>query len=308
MFEGVEVRTSNLTISGQRYLKVNPAANHLQCEFLALCSKLDAAAKVIPNDKEKLFQEKEDWCHKWQDVMTKLERCWTDALVHNLMLSLSAKEIAASNEAHAFFEQYSAQISAIKKVAEQQKAEKRKAKDKDKVGTLTDNPIESEKDTTKDDAEDTDAKGGDEEEVQPGAPRWVLSATGIPDLYCMPCRNAKTRKASILARTPSCLKVEPLVEDILCEGRFSFEPPARDPSKFVTAKEATPSIMEEKEKEAVEEEDGEDINEMQFLMRAELKCTEVWFIQMEGMMKEMAISMKFVCGCMNRVDKRKCCD
>jgi hypothetical protein len=96
-------------------------------------------------------------------------------LVHNLILSLSAEEIAAGNEAHAFFERYSTQISAIKRVAEQQKAsdfaaaeaERRKAKGKGKMGTLTDNPMESEKDAVKDDEEGTDTEGGDEEEAEP---------------------------------------------------------------------------------------------------------------------------------------------
>jgi hypothetical protein len=57
-----------------------------------------------------------------------------------------------------------------------------------------------------------------------------------------------------------------------------------------------------------EEEEGpgeKDDEELRFLMRAELERMEARFIQVEGMMKEMAVGMKFVRGCMDRVEKRK---
>jgi hypothetical protein len=68
-----------------------------------------------------------------------------------------------------------------------------------------------------------------------------------------------------------------------------------------------------KEVAAVEEEEGEeeeglgekDDEELRFLMRAELERMEARFIQVEGMVKEMAVGMKFVRGCMDRVEKRK---
>jgi hypothetical protein len=44
---------------------------------------------------------------------------------------------------------------------------------------------------------------------------------------------------------------------------------------------------------------------MQFLMRVELECMEAQFIQVEKMMKKMAVSMKFICGSMDHIDKRK---
>lgn len=83
------------------------------------------------------------------------------------------------------------------------------------------------------------------------------------------------------------------------------EGPSLNACPVKKTKEAAPSIMEEKEEEEVVEEEDEDTNEMWFLMRAELERMEARFIQMEGMMKEMAVSMKFVHGCMDRVDKRK---
>lgn len=96
-----------------------------------------------------------------------MQSCRTDALVYNLVLALPADEIQAGNEAHDLFERYSGQISAVKKIAEQQKeadfvvaeAERKKAKGKQKAGNLTDDPMESERDTA-----ETDAEGEEEED------------------------------------------------------------------------------------------------------------------------------------------------
>lgn len=100
----------------------------------------------------------------------KMQKCQTDALVYNLALSLPAEEIAAGNEAHSLFKRYSAQASVVKKITEQQKeadfvaAEaERKKKGKEKAGALTDNPMESGKDTGKEDEEDGDTEGEEEE-------------------------------------------------------------------------------------------------------------------------------------------------
>ncbi|KAG2742538.1 hypothetical protein P692DRAFT_20879224 [Suillus brevipes Sb2] len=67
------------------------------------------------------------------------------------------------------------------------------------------------------------------------------------------------------------------------------------------------AVTEEEEGNEEEEEgpSSKDDEELQFLMRAELECMEVRFIQVEGMVKEMATGMKFVCSCMDRVEKRK---
>lgn len=105
-----------------------------------------------------------------------MEMCRTDALVYNLVLSLSAEEVAAGNEGQSSYERYSAQVSAVKKIAEQQKAadfaateaERRKGKGKEKAGALTDDPMESEKDADRENEGDGDAEG-EEEEGKPAA-------------------------------------------------------------------------------------------------------------------------------------------
>lgn len=51
---------------------VNPAADRLQRDFMALRPELQALAKVAPDDKEELFTEKEDWCRRWQDLTVSL--------------------------------------------------------------------------------------------------------------------------------------------------------------------------------------------------------------------------------------------
>ncbi|KAG1769236.1 hypothetical protein EDD22DRAFT_843731 [Suillus occidentalis] len=147
-----------------------------------------------------------------------------------------------------------------------------------------------------------------------------LKCYGIPGLCCTPCCNAKSsclhlsqhgkcKGTKAAAKAPSitgtigtskAVPADPPVEVTDGEGPSLNACPAKK------AKEAIPSVMEERE-EVVEEKD-KDTDEMQFLTRAELECMEAQFIQMEGMMKEMAVGMKFVHGCMDRVDKRKRCD
>ncbi|KIK35168.1 hypothetical protein CY34DRAFT_110005, partial [Suillus luteus UH-Slu-Lm8-n1] len=90
-----------------------------------------------------------------------------------LKLFLNDSVKFSMGKAHDLFERYSGQISAVKKIAEQQKeadfvvaeAERKKAKGKQKVGNLTDNPMESERDTAETDAE------GEEKEDPPAEAR-----------------------------------------------------------------------------------------------------------------------------------------
>ncbi|KIK38284.1 hypothetical protein CY34DRAFT_15137 [Suillus luteus UH-Slu-Lm8-n1] len=356
---------------------INPAADHLQREFLALHPKLDALTKVIPDDKEELFTEKEDWCHMWQDLMGKMQKYRTDALVYNLALSLPAEEIATGNEAHLLFEWYSAQASVVKKIAEQQKeadfvaAEaKRKKKGKEKAGALTNDPMESGKDTGKEDEENGNTEG-EEKEGKPaaaqvpkkpkrlchnkksvpfipfggeGAPakakvgcmsvpsktvghakkcerctKLDLKCYSIPGLCCLPCHEAKSscvhlfkygkRKGSKAAtEAPSIASTAGTSKSVPAETTIKLSededpPPTVRPAK--KAKEATPIVLEEKEEETEEEWEGEDTANLWFLMGAELEHMEAQFIQVEGMMKEMAIGMKFVRGCVDCVNKRK---
>ncbi|KIK35874.1 hypothetical protein CY34DRAFT_16761 [Suillus luteus UH-Slu-Lm8-n1] len=349
---------------------VNPAADYLQCEFLALRPKLDALTKVVLDDKEELFTEKEDWCRVWQDLMGKMQKCQTDALVYNLALSLPAEEIAAGNEAHSLFKRYSAQASVVKKITEQQKeadfVAERKKKGKEKAGALTDNPMESGKDTGKEDEEDGDTEG-EEEEGEPAvtqAPKKpkclhrnkksvlfvpfggegatakakvgrmsVLSKTvghakkcerctkldlkcySVPGLCCSPCRKAKSscvhssqygkRKGSKAAtKAPSTAGTASTSNSVPAETTIEvsedeYPPPITRPAK--KAKEATPIVLEEKEEETKEEQEREDTADLQFLMGAELEG-------MEARMKEMAVGMKFIHGCVDHINKRKCRD
>jgi hypothetical protein len=76
----------------------------------------------------------------------------------------------------------------------------------------------------------------------------------------------------------------------------------------VRSKRARKEVTAVEEEAGEEEEEGpgeKDDEELRFLMRAELERMEARFIQVEGMMKEMAVGMKFVRGCMDRVEKRK---
>lgn len=106
---------------------------------------------------------------------------------------------------------------------------------------------------------------------------------------------AKAPSTTGTAGTSKSVPVETTIELSEDEG----PPPAKK------AKEATPIVLEEKEDESEEEQEGEDTADLRFLMGAELERMEARFIQVEGMMKEMAVGMKFVRGCVDRVNKRK---
>lgn len=110
---------------------------------------------------------------------------------------------------------------------------------------------------------------------------------------------AKAPSTTGTAGTSKSVPVETTIELSEDEG----PPPAARPAK--KAKEATPIVLEEKEDESEEEQEGEDTADLRFLMGAELERMEARFIQVEGMMKEMAVGMKFVRGCVDRVNKRK---
>ncbi|KAG1728014.1 hypothetical protein EDD22DRAFT_961140 [Suillus occidentalis] len=67
-------------------------------------------------------------------------------------------------------------------------------------------------------------------ETTPSHPYWYARVLGIYHMEVWLSGGAQPVKRHL-----EVLWEEPLVEDILCEGRFSFEPSARDPSKFVTS-------------------------------------------------------------------------
>ncbi|KAG1730564.1 hypothetical protein EDD22DRAFT_852993 [Suillus occidentalis] len=139
-----------------------------------------------------------------------------------------------------------------------------------------------------------------------GVPRWTSSAmaslASAAHLVVTPRVHASTHPSTVNTKVPRrLLSSAPSVPQRRCPQIppievTNGEGPSLNVHPAKKAKEAAPSIMEEK-KEVVEEKD-EDTNEMRFLMRAELECMEVRFIQMEGMTKEMVISMKLVQGSM----------
>jgi hypothetical protein len=47
---------------------VHPQANRLTAEFNQLRVRMEGIAKAVPDDREDLFQEKEEWLREWRDV------------------------------------------------------------------------------------------------------------------------------------------------------------------------------------------------------------------------------------------------
>ena len=163
-----------------------------------------------------------------------------------------------------------------------------------------------------------------------------IKCYGIPGHCCNACKDAKSGCIHSDRKAGECSFFLSFVTGLKYLPARKAKVAARAPSTTGTAgtsksaakavapielsdDEATGTIVvrskkARKEVTAVEEEAGEgeeegpvekDDEELRFLMRAELERMEARFIQVEGMMKEMAVGMKFVRGCMDRVEKRK---
>ncbi|KAG2742561.1 hypothetical protein P692DRAFT_20879727, partial [Suillus brevipes Sb2] len=161
---------------------IHPEANRLTTEFNQLRVRVEAVAKSAPNDREELFQEKEEWLREWRDVTSKMAKCREDMMTYNIGFTFTAEEVTMGNETIELAKLYAGQVSAMKRRAEEQAAEaarvaaaaaaeKELAKEKGKEKAKdTDDPMDGEG-TGGGDADGEGEAEGDELEEQPAPPR-----------------------------------------------------------------------------------------------------------------------------------------
>jgi hypothetical protein len=177
---------------------IHPEANCLTTEFNQL--RVEAVAKSAPDDREELFQEKEEWLREWREVavsmfflsvislvltlvpQSKMAKCREDMMTYNIGFTFTAEEVTMGNETIELAKLYAGQVSAMKHRAEEQAAEatrvaaaaateKELAKEKGKEKAKdTDDPMDGEG-TGGGDADGEGEVEGDELEEQPALPK-----------------------------------------------------------------------------------------------------------------------------------------
>ncbi|KAG1745059.1 uncharacterized protein EDB91DRAFT_1080567 [Suillus paluster] len=89
----------------------------IRCEFNAIRERLAGVAKSVPDNKDELLEEKEDWMRVWVDLTTHLEACITVGRGKGIVLALSADEVAAGEAGQLMYEHFRGQVSVLKAAA-----------------------------------------------------------------------------------------------------------------------------------------------------------------------------------------------
>ncbi|KAG1745126.1 uncharacterized protein EDB91DRAFT_1080618 [Suillus paluster] len=90
---------------------------HIRREFDVIREQLAGAAKSVPDDKDELLEEKEDWMQLWVDLTTCLEACITVGRGKGIVLGLSVDEVIAGDAGQSMYEHFCGQVSALKAAA-----------------------------------------------------------------------------------------------------------------------------------------------------------------------------------------------
>ncbi|KAG0691543.1 hypothetical protein DFH29DRAFT_1010806 [Suillus ampliporus] len=86
-------------------------------QFNAIREKLVGVAKSVPDDKDELLEEKEDWMRIWVDLTTRLSACVSVAKEKGIVLALPADEVAAGEAGASMYNHFYAQVSMLKAAA-----------------------------------------------------------------------------------------------------------------------------------------------------------------------------------------------
>ncbi|KAG2365926.1 hypothetical protein BDR07DRAFT_1480822 [Suillus spraguei] len=322
-----------------------PEAVALVEKFAMIRAKVEALTKCIPEDCEDLAAEKKQWMSEWTLATGAMAKCRLDGKTYSLALVLPPAENTAGLEASKMYDCWTEQVRtallAAKIKREQEKlAAAADEKGKEKEVAVVDVPM---KEVTGGDAEGMVAPLASTEGTSHPKPcprigrragdivyskpcerctHLKLLCSGEHGYSCWPCRKLKTgcvqsryfgkHKAKTAAKTP------PTAGDI-SSGKASSEVTAGGPPEVaIELTEGEEMDMGEVARQVAEDSDVEDEAEFQrqldelravpdlfFLADAEMRKLDAQYVQMQGLMKEMATSMKYLHGYLDCIKKAR---
>ncbi|KAG2351104.1 hypothetical protein BDR07DRAFT_1386550 [Suillus spraguei] len=288
-------------------------------KFATIRAKVEALTKCVPEDREDLAAEKKQWMSEWTLATGAMVKCHLDGKTYSLALVLPLAENTAGLEVSKMYDRWTEQVRAAllatKIKHEQEKlAAAADKKGKEKEVTVVDVPM---KEVTGGDAEGTVAPLASTEGTS-------LLCSGERGYSCWPCRKLQTgcvhsryfgkRKAKTAAKTlPTAGNSG--------SGKAGSEVTAGGlPEAAIELTEGEEMDMGEVARQVAEDSDVEDEAEFQrqldelhaipdlfFLADTEMRKLDARYMQMQGLMKEMAASMKYLHGYLDRI-KKACSD
>ncbi|KAG2356961.1 hypothetical protein BDR07DRAFT_1380426 [Suillus spraguei] len=322
-----------------------PDAVALVEKFAAICTKVEALTKCVPEDHEDLAAEKKQWMNEWTLATGAMAKCCLDGKTYSLVLVLLLVENIVGLEASKVYDQWTEQVRAALLAAKSKREQEKLAaatdeKGKKKEVAVVDVPM---KKVTGGDADGTEAPLASTEGTsrpklhprigrRPGdimyskpcehCARQKILCSSEHGYSCWPCCKLKTGciqsryfskcKAKSVAKTP------PTTGDS-GSGKAGGEVTAGGlPEAAIELTEGEEMDMGEVARQVAEDSDVEDEAEFQrqldelhavpdlfFLADAEMRKLDVWYVQMQGLMKEMAASMKYLHGYLDHIKKAR---
>ncbi|KAG2351489.1 hypothetical protein BDR07DRAFT_1501261 [Suillus spraguei] len=320
-----------------------PEAIALVEKFATIHTKVEALTKCIPEDREDLATEKKQWMNEWTLAMGAMVKCRLDGKTYSLVLVLAPAKNAAGLEVSKVYdwwtEQVCAALLAMKSKCEQEKlATTTDEKGKEKDVAVVDMPI---KEVTGSDLEGTVAplastEGTSRPKTRPRIGRrpgdivyskpcercthQKIFCSGEHGYSCWLCRKLKTgcvqSRYFSKHKAKSVAKMPPTTGDS-SSGKVGGEVTTGGlPEAAIELTEGEEMDMGEVTRQVTEDSDMEDEAEFQqqldelraipdlfFLADAEMQKLDAWYVQMQGLMKEMAASMKYLHGYLDRIKK-----
>ncbi|KAG2362822.1 hypothetical protein BDR07DRAFT_1484415 [Suillus spraguei] len=306
-----------------------PEAVALVEKFSAIRAKVEALTKCVPEDREDLAAEKKQWMNEWTLAMASdywrcsgmMAKCHLDGKTYSLALVLPPAENAAGLEA-----------SKLAAAADE--------KGKEKEVTVVDVPM---KEVTSGDAEGMVTPLASTEGTLHPKPRPRIDRRPGDIVYSKPCEHCahlkllcsgecgyscwlchKLKTGCVQSRyfskhkAKSAAKMPPTAGDS-GSGKAGSEVTAGGlPEVAIELTEGEEMDMGEVTREVTEDSDIEDeakfqrqlaelraIPDLFFLADAEMRKLDAWYVQMQGLMKEMATSMKYLHGYLDRIKKAR---
>ncbi|KAG2355104.1 hypothetical protein BDR07DRAFT_1493656 [Suillus spraguei] len=320
-----------------------PEAIALVEKFAVICTKVEALTKCVPEDCEDLAAEKKQWMNEWTLAMGAMAKCHLDGKTYSLALVLLPAENVAGLEASKVYDQWTEQVRAAllaaKSKCEQEKlAAATDEKGKEKEVAVVDMPM---KEVTSGDAEGTVAPLASTEGTlhpkpcprigrRPGdivysklcerCTRQKILCSSERGYSCWPCRKLKT--GCVQSRyfgkhkAKSVAKMLPPAGDSGSGKAGGEVTTGGPPEAAIELTEGEEMDMGEVTRQVTEDSDVEDEAEFQqqldelravpdlfFLADTEMQKLDVRYVQMQGLIKEMAASMKYLHGYLDRIKK-----
>ncbi|KAG2353599.1 hypothetical protein BDR07DRAFT_1383014 [Suillus spraguei] len=318
-----------------------PEAIALVEKFATIHAKVKVLTKCIPEDREDLAAEKKQWMNEWTFAMGVMAKCRLDGKTYSLALVLPLAENAVGLEASKVYDRWTKQVHAALLAAKIKREQEKLAaaadeKGKEKEVAVVDMPM---KEVTGGDAEGTvmplaSTEGTSRPKLRPRigrrpgnivyskpcerCARLKLLCSGERGYSCWPCCKLKT--GCVQSRYFGKHKAKSAAKTLPTSGDSSSGKAGSE----VTAgslPEAAIELTEGEEMhmgEVAEDSDMEDEAEFQrqldelcavpdlfFLADAEMRKLDVQYMQMQDLMKEMAMSMKYLYGYLDHIKKAR---